>query len=726
LWLLSSLFLLAIAGCEAAPEPPDGGTPWLVDDDASDGGGESGADLPDDATTLDDAVAGDAGTVDTPDAGGTGDIGLPGDATASDDGFGDDDALSDDAGDDDTLSDDAGDDDSDDDAVEDDATDDDAADGGDITVTCKTDNDCPDIDASLCTQEACAAGVCVVLPTDGPLCDDGNACTEDLCEPDTGCVALPAAATCDDGDLCTATGTCSDGACLAGVPVDCDDGNLCTDAFCEAATGDCKYPAITQPTPCDDGTACTLADACKYGSCQGAPRLWQQTWGDAGSNDTAAAVAHHKGSQRFAVAGRTPLVGGFVRTHEADGGLVFTQYFGFDILDVVAIDPPEPNGAHFLVVGTEPNPLGGGLRGFLAKIDKDGKQVLNTKQPLQDGLPRAVAPHPSGGWLIAGMAAKSASAWFAAVNPAGYVTKTGSAGGAVPEQFDAFLDVVTLPGDAGFALAGTRHIGADDGGEPPLGGEPAPPLDGQAWLRVVDKAGTLIFEATWGGPGHDDARAVLALPGGDVLVGSTLASDGQSGATSVGTLRRYSPTGALLVETPLAALDVLSVDGLTGLDPQLAAGAHAMAAVTVQLPAVAPNVPRDAAVMRLDALTQPMALARLGSAPDDDQRATDAVAISPDVEVVVGQSRSQGDPSGDVLVATVDIWGNTECAEGCLALAGEGNQSPGGGGPQPKGGPIPPPGPAPCDDGDPCTFDVCLPATATCASSPAPVGFCAF
>ncbi len=95
-------------------------------------------------------------------------------------------------------------------------------------------------------------------------CDDGNPCTDDSCDPALGCVHTDNAAGCDDGIACTTSDTCGAGRCRGGARLDCDDGNICTDDSCDDATG-CVH--AYNFNPCDDGTVCTTGDTCWLGAC---------------------------------------------------------------------------------------------------------------------------------------------------------------------------------------------------------------------------------------------------------------------------------------------------------------------------------------------------------------------------------------------------------------------------------------------------------------------------
>ena len=149
-------------------------------------------------------------------------------------------------------------------------------------------------DGTICTDDGCAQGKCVHVPTweqpcedgdactsgdtckdgaclaGGPVpCDDANPCTDDSCDPMTGCVNTPSDGPCDDGDPCTHGETCVAGACVAADTVDCDDGEPCTTDVCLPDGGCDNLPA--DGAPCDDGDPCTGGDACAADVCEAGP-----------------------------------------------------------------------------------------------------------------------------------------------------------------------------------------------------------------------------------------------------------------------------------------------------------------------------------------------------------------------------------------------------------------------------------------------------------------------
>ena len=145
-------------------------------------------------------------------------------------------------------------------------------------------------DSKICTDDSCAAGVCVFSAntascSDGnpcttgdvcsgsvclagttPLsCDDSDVCTDDFCNA-AGCAHSFNTAPCSDNSSCTSGDACQGGVCKPAATVACDDLNPCTDDACDAVNG-CTHSDNT--LACDDGTVCTSADACVAGQCTG-------------------------------------------------------------------------------------------------------------------------------------------------------------------------------------------------------------------------------------------------------------------------------------------------------------------------------------------------------------------------------------------------------------------------------------------------------------------------
>ncbi len=132
-----------------------------------------------------------------------------------------------------------------------------------------TPNKAPCTDGSACTTgDACDAGSC--KPGTPVVCDDGNLCTKDLCEAASGCVNAPSSGSCDDGDACTKGDACDAGSCKAGSKVTCDDGEPCTQDLCDAKAG-CITIDAADGSPCRDADACNNARTCSSGKCGSTP-----------------------------------------------------------------------------------------------------------------------------------------------------------------------------------------------------------------------------------------------------------------------------------------------------------------------------------------------------------------------------------------------------------------------------------------------------------------------
>jgi hypothetical protein len=165
---------------------------------------------------------------------------------------------------------------------------------------CVLNADCPPT-GDPCTVPTCINGACSPQPAnDGAACDDGDWCTngdtcqDGVCTPGTPktcppmdtcqvgacdpvnkkCTSAPGneGAQCDDGDPCTAWGTCTNGTCAKGTPIDCSflDGE-CSAGICDPQTG-CVVQVLNNGTTCDPGlfNPC-MTGVCNNGSCNAMP-----------------------------------------------------------------------------------------------------------------------------------------------------------------------------------------------------------------------------------------------------------------------------------------------------------------------------------------------------------------------------------------------------------------------------------------------------------------------
>ncbi|MEY3012522.1 MAG: hypothetical protein RIT45_1257 [Pseudomonadota bacterium] len=162
----------------------------------------------------------------------------------------------------------------------------DGTDTGGAEDACKADTDCA-ARATACIDARCGkAGFCVLVDrVDGSACDDGDPCTvldrcgEGVCAGKAGGCGCKGDADCAalDDDLCDGTLTC-----LVGVPegsrcvpagdepVACPaPATACEIATCDPKTGTCANTAAADGTACDDGNDCTVDGVCKAGTCAG-------------------------------------------------------------------------------------------------------------------------------------------------------------------------------------------------------------------------------------------------------------------------------------------------------------------------------------------------------------------------------------------------------------------------------------------------------------------------
>jgi hypothetical protein len=171
--------------------------------------------------------------------------------------------------------------------------------------------DCSTIETPPCSESICdlQRRTCVILDrAAGTPCDDGVFCTaDDTCDEAGECISGPlndcgveppdcqlvqcveATRTCQlvpgpNGAACTGTdpcllgGTCFNGFCTGGTPVDCSGTpvpNACHSGFCDSQNGQC----VALPDPTKQGQSCVDADPCSVsetcdamGGCAGPPK----------------------------------------------------------------------------------------------------------------------------------------------------------------------------------------------------------------------------------------------------------------------------------------------------------------------------------------------------------------------------------------------------------------------------------------------------------------------
>jgi hypothetical protein len=168
--------------------------------------------------------------------------------------------------------------------------------GGTVPPMCTEASECMGL-ANDCNDADCVDGQCKAIPKDNfKPCDDKNACTSNdqcsaglcagapkscgqasvchimKCNAGSGeCEEMPGddSAPCDDQDPCTYSGTCQDGVCSKGKPVDCSlFDTKCSIGLCDPQTG-CKPMPFNEGASCDDSKFCTINEVCQNGTCGG-------------------------------------------------------------------------------------------------------------------------------------------------------------------------------------------------------------------------------------------------------------------------------------------------------------------------------------------------------------------------------------------------------------------------------------------------------------------------
>jgi hypothetical protein len=128
-------------------------------------------------------------------------------------------------------------------------------------------------DGDPCTQtDRCQAGACV--GSNPVVCAAADQChLAGVCDAATGLCSNPPAAdgtACSDGNACTRTDSCQSGVCAGSDPVVCPASDQChAPGTCDTTSGICSDPAAADGSGCNDGNACTRTDSCQAGACVG-------------------------------------------------------------------------------------------------------------------------------------------------------------------------------------------------------------------------------------------------------------------------------------------------------------------------------------------------------------------------------------------------------------------------------------------------------------------------
>jgi hypothetical protein len=108
------------------------------------------------------------------------------------------------------------------------------------------------------------------------VCNDTNPCTSDGCVAGT-CVFTPNTAPCEDGSVCTEGGTCGDGLCQPGTPIDCTDHRVCTDDACVEGQG-CTHEPTATCDGCYADECLVCRDECAVANATCSENCWLGFW----------------------------------------------------------------------------------------------------------------------------------------------------------------------------------------------------------------------------------------------------------------------------------------------------------------------------------------------------------------------------------------------------------------------------------------------------------------
>ena len=389
----------------------------------------------------------------------------------------------------------------------------------------------PAANGSVCSKtcvESCPSGYrCAKLDTGGDVvfaclgtpvcadkpavCDDDNPCTDDACdvtgkgEPKTGCVHLANAVTCSDGDACTGTSgkpdRCVSSTCESGEKTGCDDNNPCTDDTCAKSAG---CVSLANQASCTDGDACTLSDVCKGGGClSGKTRdcgdgngCTDDACDKAGIDGPAGACLHTNSAQACTDGDACTDKDGCKAGKCASGAAL-----GCDDKNACTTDSCDPakgctNVPHSKACDDNDACTTGDACGQ-GKCVPGKARLWNVTLPVVKGTPggklAAIVQTPDGGFAAAGQigVADGNNGWLVRFDTHGNKLWEANFGGAKPDEF---FDLLLLD-DGGFMLGGVTYSSG-------AGGE-------DMWLVRTDKAGKLVWEATYGGSGNDSAHALI-------------------------------------------------------------------------------------------------------------------------------------------------------------------------------------------------------------------------
>ena len=373
----------------------------------------------------------------------------------------------------------------------------------------------------VCTkqQHECVEGTCLCQPAcedkecggDGCLgfcgeCTDEQECVDFQCI----CQAHHHADCCGEAQLCWFDSCGNQEEVAADCPHGCEDAD-CPDCL-PACTGEECAPDSCAGlcSVCKEGNQC-LAGMC---SCASSPAmLWDVTAGGDEMDRAYDLVATAGGG--YVLAGQVHSAGAghgdaWLLKYDENGALVWEQTYGGAESDSAGGAVALPDGG-FAFAGGNSSYSAGLSDLWLVRTDAEGDMLWDkTFGTLQVETARALAHVPGTGFLIAAITHPDEESmqqlWLVKTDELGEMIWENIAGSG---DGDEAFDILPLI-DGGFVIAGRKMTA----------------LNGWDLLAArYDAAGEQLWAVTAGGEMEDDGRAIVALPDGFAVYGSTESKD---------------------------------------------------------------------------------------------------------------------------------------------------------------------------------------------------------
>jgi hypothetical protein len=345
-----------------------------------------------------------------------------------------------------------------------------------------------------------------------------------------------------------ATNTPNDVTCLV---VTCDDDNPCTLDLCSDAT--CVHVGSSGKSCTMPNGGCVPAGECSNGTCLPTGgilfnRLYPHDEGIrdllplsqdfivAGGRSAVFNFPKSEGIRNIAQVWRVDVNGEVVWAHDFEDYSYSKQNLGqFDSSFASAL----PSATGIALAGTiDQQP-------FLLRLDSAGKEVGLAVYSMVQATVHAAATANDGYYILGQTTGSSKNVWLAKTGFDGVVVAQWSFG--VANQ-DFANDVVSV--DGGFAFAGKSASPGDD--------------DFDFWVVRSGTKGDVIWQKNYGGPESEQANALVAVAGGLVVVGVTLAPGG--GGNGDAWMLRIDSSGTLLWDRKIGGTEYDTATDVAVLD----------------------------------------------------------------------------------------------------------------------------------------------------------------